>query len=333
MSGTRLTTRCETGQTNLRSRRGICMRITFRPGAIAATAAGGLAVAGLGTTAPALAAPITVNVPCSATALAGAISGAVGGDVLQLAGNCTYLLSSALPQVTVGLTIQGSPTSTIEWGYPGSFPLLWVGTSDGLTVSHVNFKDGDAPYGGAIYGKSGPVTVNGGTFSGNTATTEGGAIDNDDGLTVTGATFSGNSAESGGAIGSEDTSSVQNSTFTGNTGTYGGALYNHGDATVSNSTFTGNSTGTYGGAIEVVGPGISTLNKDSFTKNSAEYGGGIEVEGGTLHVNTGYFQQNTATDEGGGVSNYGRMTLDNTTFNANNVGGTAAASTTLARRP
>ena len=74
-----------------------------------------------------MAAPITVNVPCSTGALSGAISGAVSGDVLQLAGNCTYLLASALPQVTVGLTIQGSPTSTIERGYPGSFPLLWVG--------------------------------------------------------------------------------------------------------------------------------------------------------------------------------------------------------------
>ena len=48
MSGTRLTSRCETGQTNLGSRRGIRMRIKFRPGAIAATATGGPAVAGLG---------------------------------------------------------------------------------------------------------------------------------------------------------------------------------------------------------------------------------------------------------------------------------------------
>ena len=50
------------------------MRISFRPGALAA--AGGLAAAGRSTAAPALAAPITVNVPCNTTALAGAITAA-----------------------------------------------------------------------------------------------------------------------------------------------------------------------------------------------------------------------------------------------------------------
>ena len=203
------------------------MRIKFRArtklaqGALAAAAAGGLAVAGLGTAAPALAAVITVNVPCSTGALSNAISAAVDGDVLRLASNCTYVLTSALPDVTASITIQGSATSTIERSYAGATPdfsLLTVGAGGDLTVTKVNFKNGYATtYGGAIYGEDGPVTVNGGTFTGNYSGEYGGAIYNDDGLTVTGATFTGNSADTyGGAIDNEDTASILNSTFSGN---------------------------------------------------------------------------------------------------------------------
>ena len=69
---------------------------------------------------------------------------------------------------------------------------------------------------------------------------------------------------------------------------------------MSSSTFTGNPASEYGGAIYDE-DGTTTVNKGTFTKNSAEYGGGIYEDDGELVVNTGYFQQNTASAYGGGV--------------------------------
>ena len=122
--------------------------------ALTAAAAAGLALAGLAGPAPGLAAPITVQVPCQVSALSGAITNAVDGDVLQLARNCTYVLSSALPQVrTVPLTIQGT-NSTLARSLANGTPelsLLTVGRHGDLTVSKVNFTNGYASYaGGAI---------------------------------------------------------------------------------------------------------------------------------------------------------------------------------------
>jgi predicted outer membrane repeat protein len=219
-----------------------------------AIVAGTAAVAGLATASPALASPVpAVQVPCRVSALASAISGAPDGAVLRLA-SCTYLLTSALPDIHTRLTLQGGPASTIERRYGGSTPhfsLLSVGTGGNLTVTNVNFKNGDAvDEGGAVYGEDGPVSITGGTFTANHSGEYGGAIWNDEGLTVTGATFTDNSAaDYGGAIDSKDNATISGSTFSGNTSEYGGALENDDDVRLSNSTFTSNSASEYGGAF------------------------------------------------------------------------------------
>src|ERR1039457_82309 len=116
---------------------GTFMRENYSRAVLAAAAAGGLALAGA---APAQAAPITAQVPCSTSALSSAITNAVDGDVLQLAKNCTYVLTGALPEVTVTLTIQGSTTtSTIARSSAGATPhfrQLTVGTGGDLTVKN-----------------------------------------------------------------------------------------------------------------------------------------------------------------------------------------------------
>ena len=172
------------------------MHVRYRMTALAAATAGGLALAGLTGAAPALATPISMHVPCSPDALSSAISGAADGDVLYLATNCTYLLTSALPDVGVPLTIYGF-NSTIERSSDGATPdfsLLTVATGGSLAVDDVNFVNGaTSTSGGGIDAEDGPVSVTGGTFTGNYAGEYGGGIYSDDGISVHGATFTGNS--------------------------------------------------------------------------------------------------------------------------------------------
>jgi hypothetical protein len=148
------------------------MHVRYRMTALAAATAGGLALAGLTGAAPVLAKPIPMpmHVPCSPDALSSAISGAADGDVLYLATNCTYLLTNALPDVAVPLTIYGF-NSTIERssdvGTP-DFSLLTLASGGSLAVDDVNFANGAASaYGGGIDAEYGPVSVTGGTFTGN----------------------------------------------------------------------------------------------------------------------------------------------------------------------
>ena len=118
------------------------MHVGYTRTALAAATAGGLALAGLAWAAPALAAPMARQVPCSPGALSSAISGAADGDVLQLATNCTYWLTSALPSVTVPLTIDGTHSTLRRSPSAPEFSLLTVATGGNLTVQNVNFSNG-----------------------------------------------------------------------------------------------------------------------------------------------------------------------------------------------
>jgi predicted outer membrane repeat protein len=305
--------------------------------------AGAMAVAGLGLAPAALAAPrTTIAVPCSATTLAADISSAVSGETLKLAAACPYVLTAALPTITVNLTIQGNK-ATIErstaTGTP-EFTLLRVGgftadSSSTLVMSNVNVRGGDP----GIWLYNGALTVKGGTFSGNAT-----AIVNDLGtdLIVTGGTFSGNATAIVNDYKSDLT--VTGTTFTDNTGGYGGAIQASGDASVSSSTFTGNSA-EFGGAIAtmsgtqtvshchftgntaIAGGGAlhnsadATVTDSTFTGNSAGGGGAIDnfnSSNATLTVTGSQFASNSAQASAGAIYNYDGLTLARSTFIGNN---------------
>ena len=125
-------------------------------------AAAVIATAGPGAAQAARAAGV-VNVPCSATALAGAVHSAASGDTLSLAPGCTYRRAD-LPAVNGDLAIAGNGATLKE----GSGVEVDSGT---LTVTSLNFRKS-----AIVVDRIGNLAVNGGTFTGNTATT-GGAID------------------------------------------------------------------------------------------------------------------------------------------------------------
>ena len=124
----------------------------------------------------------------------------------------------------------------------------------------------------------------------------------------------------GGAIYSKGTSDITiiNCTFVNNQAYQGGAIYNAGRSLmVINCTFKKNSAMyDYGGAILT----LSDLIVDNcvFENNNAKHNGGAIFLSftplGVGFIKNSYFNQNTAEDEGGAISNSGELTIGNCNF-------------------
>ena len=140
-------------------------------------------------------------------------------------------------------------------------------------------------------------------------------------LTIAGgdATVSG-----GGGIYNGGTLSVTASTFSGNTTVegFGGGILNYGTLDVTDSTFAGNSAQVGGGIVNF--SHTATVTNSTFSGNigagpDGGEGGGI-VNYGTLTVTHSTFSNNTALLAVGGIMNFGTLTLQNTIV-ANSTGG------------
>jgi predicted outer membrane repeat protein len=282
--------------------------------------------------------------PADACTLVVALDRVAPGGTIELttAGNAvaTDTFYQDLPDFGFTLATAGTSVSapvTIEPAPGVSGPIL-DGNSEGsvLTVDagvHLNLdgltiQDGNSLFGGGISNDlGGTVNVVDGNFlndrsndDGNGDGGFGGAIDSGDGpvvsgdgvyspvlasaLTVTGSTFSGNQAEDGGgAISSGD-----------------------GTVTIADSTFSQNSSGGWGGAVEVAAaPGAPAVITESvFEDNHADGDGGAIGNFGYLDVASTQFAANTATGSGGAISNDdapggGSLHLSAITFAANSA--------------
>jgi predicted outer membrane repeat protein len=304
------------------------MSLTFRRFRHVALAAGIAVTAGAcGAQAAALvvAPDGAVGVPCDVGTLNTYIRAAVSGEVLYLADNCTYTLTSALDSPITSLTIESNGTATIARSTAtgtADFSILTLDTAGiDVTVQKVNFRNGSsASYGGAIYDERGSLTVNGGKFSANYATEAGGAIYGAQAVTVKNAVFHGNSVGGvGGALAVNDSGTLQADAFTdNNAGAGGGAVWSSGITHASSSTFTGNATSGVGGAIYGV-VGTLTLTDFSISHNSATLGGGV-MSYVTTTMNSGSFTSNGASEGGGGVYAQGSVTVANAKFIGNSSG-------------
>lgn len=247
-----------------------------------------------------------VHVPCNATTLATAISGAASDETLSLTPYCQYQIKAALPVVGHDLAIAGH-WATLRRSHAAGTPAFAILSVDAgtLAVSDLNFSNGN----GAISAtQNGSITVQGGTFSGNSAA-DGGAISSYTGmgnLTVTDATFTGNSATyAGGAIYTNEAAgntTVTGSTFTKNkAGDIGGAIYNFFDMKVSDSRFNANQA-TSGGAIFNNAVGGDSLTGVTMYGNSAtQDGGGIYTADCALTLANSHISGNHAGNDGGGI--------------------------------
>ncbi|MDD3753798.1 MAG: right-handed parallel beta-helix repeat-containing protein [Methanobacterium sp.] len=260
-----------------------------------------------------------------------------GGAIYNFGGGTLTVTDSTFTENTANhggaiyntgtLTVTGSTfTENTAPNYGGGAIYSYHGT---LAVSDSTFTENTAQYeGGAIYNNGGTVTVNGSTFTENTVTGSGGAITNYDGsLTVNDSAFIENSATGsdglGSAIYSNSDLTITNCTFTENTARWG-AIFNGSNMTVNNSTFTNNTAKGWsgnGGAIHNTGD--ANVNGSTFNNNKAigtdELGtGGAIYNWGTLTVIGSNFIENTATDFGGAIYNYGgALTVTDSTFTEN----------------
>jgi predicted outer membrane repeat protein len=332
-------------------------------GILARAAAGTMAVATVATAGPcsaqaaqAAAAPGTVDVPCSAAALASGMSSARSGETLRLTPACVYLLTAGLPVISQDLTITGNGATLERSSAPGTpaFTILQV-NSGTVTLSSLNFRNGR---GAIVINNVGVVTVRGGIFTGNTAA-DGGAIADYsalDGLTVSGATFTGNTATNGGAIFDFSTvgATVAHSTFSGNHATNGGAIFADPDVETSlsgivahdNSATTGgaifnvtsiavtkgrisdNQASGQGGGLYNSGvqPAQAQLTGTVIRGNSARDGAGVYNADGLVSLTGSMISGNNARASGGGIYNLGdpRGQLGNVNLKGSEITGNQA---------
>lgn len=182
--------------------------------------------------------------------------------------------------------------------------------------------------GGGLY-NTGTTSVSDCTISGNIAEGQGGGIVNDNQyFSLTGGTISGNSSSgNGGGLMNYGNATITDCTISGNTTSkLGGGLFNIARRTLSLSgcTVSDNSapTGNGGGLFTL---GLATIDDGLFDSNSAQNGGGIFNDvTGALGLSDCTLSGNTATGNGGGVSNYGQVTLSGSTLQSNvaaNLGG------------
>ena len=142
-------------------------------------------------------------------------------------------------------------------------------------------------------------------------------------VTISGLTISGGKDPvEGGGIRNAGTLTINNSVLSGNSGHFqGGGIFNHGTLIVSNSTLTGNGApgqssrfGGAGGGICNSATGTLILNNSTLSYNGAQVGGGIS-NFGSLTISDSTFSGNSAVFEGGAISGGG--TVRNSTLTDN----------------
>lgn len=230
-----------------------------------------------------------IPVLCDADALIAAITlaNARGGGVLDLARNCTYLLTAnidgaGLPAITSPITLNGSKSTTIERAAAvDQFRILNVNTGGDLTLNQ--------------------LTITGGQTTG--AGTDGAGISVDAGgaLTANHSTITRNIAsDAGGGIANNGTTHLRSSKVSRNTaGSSGGGIINSGLLNISKSGIHANTALVGAGATST---GTVLIEHSSIAKNRAqESTGGLFVESGTATVTESSVLGNSSTMVVGGI--------------------------------
>ena len=200
-----------------------------------------------------------------------------GADTITLSADVA--LTSRLPQITSGLTIEGNGHAISG---DGRFPIFTV-RGAWLKINNLTMTEGSDPRG------------NGGALK----------MLDDTSVVVNRSRFVNNRAESGGAIfmfGRNSRLVVYDSSFRDNASEYlGGAIeMRAGELIVSGSSFTGNRSGS-GAAIHVNSGDKVTVSNSSFSGNVAERLGGAVAAYFPQTTLTHVTMLNNEAEEGGGV--------------------------------
>jgi hypothetical protein len=239
-----------------------------------------------------------VKVPCSAPALAAAITAAntPTGTVLRLTAGCTYSIATpataatALPAITRNVTLIGGPRTAIRRDPAATtvFRILDVAAGGTLRVTGISILNGStAGLGGGIQ-NAGTVVLRHVTLSGNRAG-NGGGLANIAGATAT---------VSRGLINANTT-----------TGVGGGGIINSGTLTVFGTVLAANTAPINGGGVNTQASGTTQLIQSTVAHNtSGSLGGGVSNLG-TTSMDRSLVRANRGSAGGGIASSNTKVTL------------------------
>jgi CSLREA domain-containing protein/uncharacterized repeat protein (TIGR01451 family) len=260
---------------------------------------------------------------CSLREAIAAANAAPDADDITLPAGIYTLTLGAL-SFTSPLTLTGALSSTaIINGTPNALSILFIYAGGIVTLSNVTIRGGSSIGAGAIdIGYGGILTLEDSLVTHNTGILAG-AIENGGALLIYRSAIIGNTTGGvyAGGIYNGNTLTITESLIAENTAGNGGGLYNTGTATILTSTIRNNvANKTYGGG-GIYNLGALTLTASSLYGNRAlDFGGGLENASGQVWIDQSQIVYNEA-GVGGGVGNqYAQLTAQNSTI-AHNTGG------------
>ncbi|WP_026189267.1 hypothetical protein [Salinispora mooreana] len=255
-------------------------------------------------------------VPCDADALIAAITlaNARGGATLDLAKDCTYLLTAdlggaGLPAIVTPITLNGGTHTTIERAAAADpFRILIVEAGGDLTLNHLTITGGETE----TFDDGGGILANSGST-----------------LAINHSVIKKNIGNNGGGVASFGTTTVTHSTVSGNTAraSAGGLQNMTGLLTIGHSTITNNTATGFaiGGGVGSINNATTRISHSSITRNhSALAGGGIGDFAAISVVTDSTISHNTAENSGGGIFEEGQLTLRRVKLTDNNAPGDGA---------
>ena len=272
------------------------------------------------TASPALATPVPVVctlydqiVAANSDRPAGQCPAGNGADTITLSHDVT--LSSRLPEITSGLTIEGNG-HTISGD--GRLPIFSV-KGVMLEINNLTMANGSNPRdsGGAINLQDGSsAVVNNSSFLNNAALSGGaiGMVGSINKVTVINSSFTGNVAErGGGAIAMwSGPLIIRGSSFVSNQASMGGAIEaaSGKELSIANSTFSGNEASSWGGVLAVNYPKVTMTHVTMLNNKVTGYHSYANGNALWIHQNnSGFYLRNSIVDgDGRTVDCYGQLT-------------------------
>ncbi len=259
--------------------------------------------------------PTGIPVPCDADALIAAITlaNARGGAVLDLANDCTYLLTfdidgAGLPMIVTPITLNGGKHTTIERAAAvDEFRILTVDVGGDLTLNKLTITGGqtdDEDGGGILVNAGGALTTHHTTITRNIAS---------------------GGLNSGGGIANFGTTQINHSAVVRNTASFqGGGIYSTGLLEIVKSHIDNNTSDDNGGGIFSTNS-TATIKGGSISGNQASNGAAMFLSTSISTVTGTKITGNTASGSTGGIraSVASQLTMRHVSLADNNASGLA----------